>query len=97
MSKVIIYQQEGLPVSVVWPVECGIPLDKIAQKDVPDGVPYWIVLSSDLPGDRTFREAWELDVPAMGEPDGAGDTSAFIAWEAEELERILEDLKGIEQ
>lgn len=31
----------------------------IAQKDVPAGKPYKIVDVSDIPEDRTFRDAWE--------------------------------------
>jgi hypothetical protein len=31
----------------------------IANKDVPAGKPYKIVDASDIPSDRTFRNAWE--------------------------------------
>ena len=31
-------------------------------KDVPEGKPYKIVNDSDIPSDRTFRNAWEMTV-----------------------------------
>lgn len=34
-------------------------LARIAAKDVPAGKPYKIVDASDIPEDRTFRNAWE--------------------------------------
>ena len=41
----------------------------IAKKDVPAGVPYKIIDATDVPSDRTFREAWEAD---FTEFDGVG-------------------------
>lgn len=35
-------------------------LDWVAAKDVPAGVDYQIVDVSDIPSDRTFRDAWEI-------------------------------------
>lgn len=34
--------------------------------------PYWIVDPSITPSDRTFRDAWEIDETALGEPHGFG-------------------------
>lgn len=34
-------------------------MEWIAAKDVPEGKPYKIVDVSDIPEDRTFRDAWE--------------------------------------
>jgi hypothetical protein len=34
-------------------------MEWIANKDVPEGKPYKIVDVSDIPEDRTFRDAWE--------------------------------------
>lgn len=36
--------------------------------------PYWIVDASQIPPDRTFRDAWEVD-ESLGDPDGFGGTS----------------------
>jgi hypothetical protein len=38
---------------------------------VPAGKEYWIVDASDIPEDRTFRNAWELD-SSMGTAHGIG-------------------------
>jgi hypothetical protein len=32
---------------------------ELALKDVPEGVEYKIVEASEIPSDRTFRDAWE--------------------------------------
>ena len=72
MSQRIIFQLSEQPVSVLIPADCGLTLDLIGQKDVPSGVPFWIVDADTIPADRTFRDAWELDVASMGEPSGFG-------------------------
>lgn len=72
ITQRIVYQLPERPVSVVIPAECGLSLAQIGRKDVPAGVPFWIVEATDLPQDRSLRNAWDLDVDAMGEPDGFG-------------------------
>lgn len=72
MNKRIVYQLPEQPVAVVIPCECGLTLEQIGKKDVPVGVPFWIVDADTLPADRTFRDAWELDVAGMGAPTGFG-------------------------
>ena len=37
-------------------------IEEIAEKDVPTGVEYKIVDVSEIPSDRTFRNAWEYQV-----------------------------------
>jgi len=60
MTKRIIYQTDDGGVAVIIPtVECGLTIEQIADKDVPTGKPYKIVDVSDIPTDRTFRNAWE--------------------------------------
>ena len=34
----------------------------IAAKDVPKGLPYKIVEDDAIPSDRTYRDAWTIDV-----------------------------------
>ena len=34
-------------------------IEELVAKDVPSGVPYKIVDVSEIPTDRTFRDAWE--------------------------------------
>lgn len=60
MPKRIIYPTDNGGVAIIVPApECGLTIDEIAIKDVPTGKPYKIVDASDIPTDRTFRDAWE--------------------------------------
>ena len=45
-------------------------MEELAQKDVPTGLKYKIVEYSDIPSDRTFRDAWEVDEAEL--TDGVG-------------------------
>ena len=72
MDQRIVYQLTDQPVAILIPCECGLTIEQIGQKDVPQGVPFWIVPADSLPTDRTLRDAWELDVASMGEPSGFG-------------------------
>ena len=58
-TKRIIYPTNDGGVAVIIPADCGLTIEKIAAKDVPAGKPYKIVNVSDIPTDRTFRNAWE--------------------------------------
>ena len=71
----IIYKNQSGSVSVFTSTQEALDiltLDEIAQRVVPNSVPYWIVYPSAIPTDRTFRDAWELDENEMGEPNGYG-------------------------
>ena len=59
MNQRIIYPTENGGVAVIIPADCGLTIEQIAAKDVPAGKPYKIVDVSDIPSDRTFRNAWE--------------------------------------
>jgi hypothetical protein len=60
MNKRIIYPNNDGGVVVLIPApECGLTIEEIAAKDVPQGKPYKIVDVADIPTDRTFRNAWE--------------------------------------
>ena len=60
MSQRIIYPTDDGGVAIVVPAsECGLTIEQIAAKDVPAGKPYKIVDVTDVPSDRTFRNAWE--------------------------------------
>jgi hypothetical protein len=61
MDKRIIYQTEDGGVAIIVPSpDCGLSIEQIAAKDVPAGKAYKIVDVSDIPTDRTFRNAWEM-------------------------------------
>jgi len=57
----VIYPTDDGGVAVIVPAaECGLTIEAIAAKDVPEGKPFKIVDVSDIPEDRTFRAAWEF-------------------------------------
>ena len=72
MKRIIYPTDEGGVAIIVPAPECGLTIEEIAAKDVPPVVecvngeivsstprPYNIVDVSDIPEDRTFRNAWE--------------------------------------
>jgi hypothetical protein len=76
MNQRIIFQNDEGGVSVIIPSpEClqKHTIEEIAAKDVPAGKPYKIVEVADIPSDRTFRNAWEVDVNTL--TDGVGAES----------------------
>jgi hypothetical protein len=58
MNQRIIYPTPDGGVAVVIPTG-ELPIEEVAAKDVPQGVEYKIVDVSEVPSDRTFRNAWE--------------------------------------
>ena len=60
MTKRIIYPTDEGGVAIIVPADCGLTIEEIAAKDVPQGKPYKIVDVADIPTDRTFRNAWEF-------------------------------------
>ncbi len=76
MNRIIYPLGEG--VAVVIPTD-ALSIDEVARKDVPAGVPYLIIDTTDIPVDRTFRAAWEAD---FSTPDGYG--IGVEAWFAEQ-------------
>jgi hypothetical protein len=60
MDKRIIYAtNEGVAIIIPAP-DCGLTIEEIAAKDVPASVEYKIVDVTEIPSDRTFRDAWEI-------------------------------------
>lgn len=92
--KRIIYKNQDNSVSILIPSQEALSfatLLDVAEKDVPHSLPYWIVPTSDIPTDRTFREAWEVD-ESFGEPDGFGGESN--EFDADILQKYLGVLNG---
>ena len=54
MNKRIVYTQDDGSVAIVVPAVSV----ELALKDVPTGKEYHIVEDSEVPSDRTFRDAW---------------------------------------
>ena len=60
--KRIIYKNLDNSVSIIVPSPEALEfmtIEQIAIKDVPANTPYKIVDVSEIPTDRTFRNAWE--------------------------------------
>ena len=76
----IIFQNAEGGVSVIIPTG-ELPIEEVAAKDVPAGVPYLFISTDDVPSDRTFRNAWEAD---FSNPDGYGlGADAYFAAQQE--------------
>ena len=72
----IIYQNDEGGISIIVPSQEAVDkygIDAVAKKDVPAGKAYKIVTDSDIPIDRTFRNAWEVDNTTL--TDGVGSDS----------------------
>ena len=69
----IIHKTLNGNVAVIHPTDEALSfmtIDEIAKKDVPTGLPYKIVEDSEIPTDRTFRDAWTIDDSIL--TDGVG-------------------------
>lgn len=76
MTQRIIYKTDEGGVAVIVPTPEALEqygIEAIALKDVPAGKPFKIVNTTDIPTDRTFRAAWEVDVSTL--TDGVGAES----------------------
>ena len=71
MTKFIVFKEDDGSISIIKPIEgCGLTLGEIAAKDVPSGKKYKIIEATDVPTDRYFRSAWDMDESEM--TDGVG-------------------------
>jgi hypothetical protein len=68
MNKCIIHPTPDGRIAVIFPVSTKLTIEQIAQKDVPAGVPYFIVETATLPS-LDDQEAWEANFSA---PHGYG-------------------------
>ena len=72
--KRIIYKNPDNSVSIIIPTPEALQsmtIEQIAKKDVPTGYKYKIVDVSEIPSDRTFRNAWSIDEAEL--TDGVGE------------------------
>lgn len=75
MSQVILHENDIGGVSLCTPTPEALEtytVTEIALKDTPTGQAFWIVDETEVSNDHTFFNAWELDLEALGEPDGYG-------------------------
>lgn len=61
MKKIVIYKGPENSVSVLYPCECGLTIEQIAEKDVPNGSDYAIVNAESIPSDLTFFPVWKYN------------------------------------
>ena len=58
-DKRIIYTQDNGMIAIVCPVDnCGLTIEEIQSRSVPAGKTSYIINASEVPTDRTFRNAW---------------------------------------
>ena len=58
-DKRIVYTRSDGGLSILTPIEnSGLTVEQIQAKDVPSGTTSYIVDKSDVPTDRSFRNAW---------------------------------------
>lgn len=72
----IVYKNESGGVSIITPTPEALAIygiDAIAVKDVPAGKPYKIIDVSEIPEDRSQRNAWTVDDAEL--TDGIGGES----------------------
>ncbi len=86
----IIYKNTDNTIGVLIPTIEALSfatIEQIAEKDVEKDLPYKIVNASEIPNDRTYREAWKWDDTIV--PDGfGGESNEFDA-------ELLKNYKGI--
>ena len=72
----IIFKNKDNSIGIITPTQevlASVGLLAIAEKDVPQDLPYWLVNDTDIPADRTDRDRWVIE--DMPEPDGFGGES----------------------
>ena len=72
--KRIIYKNPDNSVSIIVPSPNALQImtiEQIAKKDVPTGYKYKIVDVSEIPSDRSLRNAWTIDEAEL--TDGVGE------------------------
>ena len=58
-DKRIIYSNDDGSIAIIIPSDnCDLTVEQIQAKDVPSGKTSYIVNKSEVPTDRTFRDAW---------------------------------------
>ena len=79
MNRIIYKTDEG-GTAVIIPSDNALAehtIQEIAEKDVPSGKAFKIVTDADIPSDRTFRDAWEVDEATLTDGTG-GQYDVFV-------------------
>jgi hypothetical protein len=89
MNRIIYKTDEG-GVAVIIPTQGALDIwgiGAIAIKDVPAGKPFKIVDASEIPTDRSDREAWTVDEADLTDGFG-GENNLFPEPEVVEEEQV---------
>ena len=70
MKRIIYKEKDSVSIIIPSPKWEGT-IEELAKKDVPTGKKYKIVDASEIPSDRSFRNAWEVDEALL--TDGVGE------------------------
>ncbi len=57
-KRIVYIQDDGIVAIVVPSDNCGLTVEEIQAKDVPSGKTSYIIDATDVPSDRSFRNAW---------------------------------------
>ena len=68
MERILYTQDNGQTVAVIVPAPNFTADDCL--KDVPNDAKYLVVTTEDVPSDRTFRNAWEVDTAGWAVKNG---------------------------
>lgn len=68
MYQVIVFEYEGGAAVMAAATNTGLTILQIGKKDVPAGLPFWIVDAS------TITDDYVIDPEVLGEPSGYGGT-----------------------
>ena len=84
----IIYKNSDESIAIIHPSREAIEfmsIEEIALKDVPTGLAFAIVNDSEIPADRTFRDAWVVDgsllTDGIGADYGVGSANLLIGYD----------------
>ena len=80
MDKLVIFKTADGEFAILCPSPSALQtytVQEIAEKDVPAGLPFKIIDRSELPEDRTFIDAWDIDDSELTDGVGA-DRTEFL-------------------
>lgn len=85
MQQVIIFKNNGKVALMSVATHIGMTILEIGKKDVPYGIPFWIVDAADVPFNQPI-ESWVINEEDMGAPSGTGEMVMAEAEDIGELE-----------
>lgn len=79
----IVFKNKDNSIGIITPSQEALSfatIKQIAEKDIPNDLPYWFIKDDDIPTDRTFRNAWRISPELENNPDGfGGENNEFDA------------------